>query len=450
MERIYLCIDLKSFYASVECVERGLDPLSTNLVVADPSRTEKTICLAVTPSLKAYGISGRARLFEVNQKIREIKQITGKQIDYIIAPPQMQLYIDYSAKIYSVYLKYVSHEDIHVYSIDEVFMDITQYLFPYNKNPKRMASAIIKEVLNTTGITATAGIGTNLFLAKIAMDIVAKHTDPDKDGTRIAFLDELQYKQLLWDHKPITDFWGIGKGISSKLASRGIYTMGDIAQTSIRYEDLLYRLFGINAELLIDHAWGIETCTIKDIKRYRPSANSLSSGQILSCNYSFEKAKLVVKEMVDALVLEMLEKGMATDSITLDIGYDRNAPSPIMHLDHYGHMSPKPSHGSAKLGLPTTSTKKIIDTALEIYDRIVDKDIGVRRITVIFNHVEPEAYQQLDLFSDTVQQEKEKSIQHTMLKIKRKYGKNAILKGMNFEDGATMRDRNKQIGGHKA
>lgn len=450
MNQLYLCIDLKSYYASVECVERGFDPLTTNLVVADASRSEKTICLAVSSSLKAYGLVGRPRLFEVEQKLKQIKMITGKEIPYSIATPRMQLYIDYSAKIYSIYLKYVSQEDIQVYSIDEVFMDISRYLKSYHGDAREMATTIIQNVMETTGITATAGIGSNLYLAKVAMDIVAKHATPDENGVRIAFLDEQRYKELLWDHRPITDFWGIGKGISSKLASRGIYTMGDIAQTSIYCEDILYKLFGVNAELLIDHAWGIESCTIADIKQYKPSTHSLSSGQVLPYNYSYEKGQLIIKEMVDSLALEMFDQGLSTNSITLHIGYDRHAASPVMKKNRYGFLSPKSAHGSVHLDMPTTSVSKLTNAAIGVYKQIVDRTIGIRRVTIIFSNMTENINQQLDLFSDTEQQEKEQRIQEAMLHIKKKYGKNAILRGMNFEDGATMRERNSQIGGHRA
>jgi DNA polymerase V len=504
--RYYIAIDLKSFYASVECMERGLDPLTTNLVVADESRTEKTICLAVTPSLKAYGIPGRARLFEIVQKVAEINKarinkapnmaFSGKSynsmelkanpslaLDYIAAPPQMALYLDYSTRIYNIYLKYVAHEDMHVYSIDEVFMDVTSYLNTYKMTPRELAATIIKDVMDTTGITATAGVGTNLYLCKIAMDIEAKHTEPDENGVRIAELDEMSYRQKLWGHRPITDFWRVGRGYARKLEENGLYTMGDVARCSIgdendyHNEDLLYKLFGINAELLIDHAWGWEPCTIKEIKEYKPSENSISSGQVLQCPYEFDKARLVVREMTDLLVLDLVDKGLVTDQMVLTIGYDiENLTDPTRRklykgtitTDHYGRQIPKHAHGSINLDRQTSSTHIIMDAVTKLFDRIVDKNLLVRRITVVANHVvdeksveKKEEFVQLDLFTDydalREQQEqeetaleREKRIQQAMLSIKKKYGKNAILKGMNLEEGATAKSRNSQIGGHKA
>jgi DNA polymerase V len=504
--RYYIAIDLKSFYASVECMERGLDPLTTNLVVADESRTEKTICLAVTPSLKAYGIPGRARLFEIVQKVAEINKarinkapnmtFSGKSynsvelkanpslaLDYIVAPPQMALYLDYSTRIYNIYLKYVAHEDMHVYSIDEVFMDVTAYLNTYKMTPRELASMIIKDVMDTTGITATAGIGTNLYLCKIAMDIEAKHAEPDENGVRIAELDEMGYRRKLWGHRPITDFWRVGRGYARKLEENGLYTMGDVARCSIgdendyHNEDLLYKLFGINAELLIDHAWGWEPCTIKEIKEYKPSENSISSGQVLQCPYEFDKARLVVREMTDLLVLDLVDKGLVTDQMVLTIGYDiENLTDPtrrklykgVITTDHYGRQIPKHAHGSINLDRQTSSTHIIMDAVTKLFDRIVDKNLLVRRITVVANHVvdeksveKKEEFVQLDLFTDydalREQQEqeetaleREKRIQQAMLSIKKKYGKNAILKGMNLEEGATAKSRNSQIGGHKA
>jgi DNA polymerase V len=504
--RYYIAIDLKSFYASVECMERGLDPLTTNLVVADESRTEKTICLAVTPSLKAYGIPGRARLFEIVQKVGEINKarinkapnmtFSGKSynsvelkanpslaLDYIVAPPQMALYLDYSTRIYNIYLKYVAHEDMHVYSIDEVFMDVTSYLNTYKMTPRELAATIIKDVMDTTGITATAGVGTNLYLCKIAMDIEAKHTEPDENGVRIAELDEMSYRRKLWGHRPITDFWRVGRGYARKLEENGLYTMGDVARCSIgdendyHNEDLLYKLFGINAELLIDHAWGWEPCTIKEIKEYKPSENSISSGQVLQCPYEFDKARLVVREMTDLLVLDLVDKGLVTDQMVLTIGYDiENLTDPTRRklykgaitTDHYGRQIPKHAHGSINLDRQTSSTHIIMDAVTKLFDRIVDKNLLVRRITVVANHVvdeksvkKKEEFVQLDLFTDydalREQQEqeetaleREKRIQQAMLSIKKKYGKNAILKGMNLEEGATAKSRNSQIGGHKA
>lgn len=468
---IYIAIDLKSFYASVECVERGLDPLTTNLVVADKSRTEKTICLAVSPSLKAYGIPGRARLFEVLQK--------AKGIDFITATPRMALYLEYSTKIYEVYLKYIAPEDIHVYSVDEVFMDVTAYLNIYKMTPKELAGRIIKDVFDTTGITATVGIGTNLYLCKVAMDIVAKHTEADENGVRIAELDELTYRKLLWKHQPITDFWRVGRGYAKRLAECGLFTMGDVARCSVgkenefHNEDLLYKMFGINAELLIDHAWGYEPCRMENIKAYKPEVNSLSSGQVLQNPYTFEKAKLVVREMVDLQVLDLVEKGLVTDQIVLTIGYDmenlkdskiRKAYKGEVVMDYYGRKVPKSAHGTANLGRKTASTMLITDAVLELYEQIVEKDLLVRRITLVANHVEDEKmandkeqYEQLNLFTnyEEVQKEqemlnRERHMQEAMLDIKKKYGKNAILKGMNLEEGATARMRNRQIGGHKA
>ncbi len=477
--KTYIAIDLKSFYASVECVERGLDPLTTNLVVADESRTEKTICLAVSPSLKKYGISGRARLFEVIQRCKEIKLSTGKEISYIIAPPRMQLYIDYSSRIYNIYMKYISPEDIHVYSIDEVFMDVSKYLKLYHNDKGQPLSVhelvmkMIKDVYAETGITATAGIGTNMYLAKIAMDIVAKYSEADAQGVRIAELDEMSYRQLLWEHKPLTDFWRVGRGISKKLEANGMYTMGDIARMSVSNlgygtgEDLLFELFGVDAELLIDHAWGMETCTMEDIKNYKPSTNSISSGQVLSCSYDFEKCRIVIREMVELQVLELVAKKLVTDSVTLDIGYDKNIGkrkySGPMAVDHYGRTVPKPAHGSCKLKEHTSSTEKLMDAVLEIYDRIADRNLSVKRITLAFGNVvdekkkEEEHFVQMDLFTDYEElekdkekQERERKMQEAMLKIQGKYGKNAILRGTNLQEGATTIERNQQIGGHKA
>ncbi len=475
--RIYIAIDLKSFYASVECVERGLDPLTTNLVVADESRTEKTICLAVSPSLKAYGISGRARLFEVVQKARKYK------LSYVTAPPRMSLYMDYSSRIYKIYLKYIAPEDIHVYSVDEVFMDITHYLKTYGMTPEELANTIIKDVYETTGITATAGIGTNMYLCKIAMDIVAKHAEPDANGARIAYLDEKLYRKMLWGHKPITDFWRVGRGYAKKLAEKGIYTMGDVARCSVGKpedyynEELLYKMFGINAELLIDHAWGYEPCTIADVKAYRPENNSLSQGQVLQCPYTSDKARLIVHEMADMLSLDLVDKRLVTDQIVLTIGYDiENLTNPLISskykgdisIDVYGRKIPKHAHGTINLKRQTSSSNMIIDAALELYDRIINKSLLVRRINIVANHVinendikHEEQYEQLDLFTDydevllkrKEEDEKllrERKMQEAVLSIKKKYGKNAVLKGMNFEEGATAISRNSQIGGHKA
>ena len=504
-QRVYIAIDLKSFYASAECASRGLDPLTTNLVVADSSRTEKTICLAVTPSLKAYGIPGRARLFEVNQAVRRInaqrlvsapdKTFTGSscfapelhqnpalKLDFLIAPPRMGHYMEVSTKIYEIYNRFVSPDDIHVYSIDEVFMDVTPYLSLYHCTARELAMRMIREVLRETGITATAGIGTNLYLAKIAMDIVAKHMPADKDGVRIAELDERSYRQQLWDHRPLTDFWRVGRGYSRKLEQNGLYTMGDIARCSLggAYspygESKLYKLFGVNAELLIDHAWGYESCTIRDIKAYVPQDHSVSSGQVLHCPYEADKARLVVREMAEALSLDLVEKGLQTDQVALAVGYDRESlqdPARMaayhgpVEADYYGRPSPKGVHGSIRLNEFTSSTRLIADAITALYDQIVHPSLLVRRMYVGAGHVLPKdevpenVPMQLDMFTDyhAEQQkrlrkkallEKEQRQQHAVLDIKKRFGKNAILKGMNYLEGATARDRNAQIGGHKA
>lgn len=491
---VYLAIDLKSFYASVECVERGLDPLDTHLVVADEKRTEKTICLAVTPALKAYGIPGRVRLFEVMQKAEMINRerlrkngyhaFSGAsasakaletdaslQLQYLVAPPQMAHYIQTSTQIYRIYLRYVAPEDIHVYSIDEVFIDISSYLKMYHCTPRALAERMIKAVLRETGITATVGIGSNLYLAKVAMDIVAKHMPADQDGVRIAQLDEISYRKQLWDHQPLTDFWRIGNGYQKKLSDSYLYTMGDIARCSLQNEDKLYRLFGVNAELLIDHAWGWEPCTIADIKAYRPENHSISQGQVLSCPYSRSKARLIVKEMTDQLVLDLVEKGLAADQVTLTVGYDgASVPDDyhgILQKDRYGKKIPKQAHGSRKLEYTTDSFQEILKAVLELFDQITDEKLMVRRMYVVANHVIPTAEVpeerpvQLNLFEDAtaIQQaqehrkmalEREHRLQKTLLAIKGRYGKNAILKGMNFQEGATARERNGQVGGHRA
>ncbi len=505
-QKTYIAIDLKSFYASVECVERGLDPLTANLVVADRSRTEKTICLSVSPALKAWGIPGRPRLFEVIQKVREINnkrrqespehRLTGSSaddrelrenlslaVDYVTAVPRMAFYMEYSTRIYNIYLKYIAPEDIHVYSIDEVLIDATGYLHTYRMSARELAMTMILDVLKTTGITAAAGIGTNLYLAKIAMDIVAKHITPDDNGVRIAWLDELEYRKLLWGHRPLTDFWRVGRGYAKKLEEHGLYTMGDIARCSIGKEhelyneDLLYRLFGINAELLIDHAWGWEPCTIADIKAYKPENRSLGSGMVLQCPYDFSQARLAVREMTDLLVLELVDKGMVTDQIVLTIGYDidslkssrtgKQYRGPLT-TDRYGRQIPKHSHGTEKLKRPTSSGKLIEEAVTALYDRIINPDLLVRRIQVTAcrvikeTAVQPEPVcEQMDLFTDYEAEEhkrqkeeraleRERKIQQAMLSIKKKYGKNAILKGMNLQDGSVARERNRQIGGHKA
>ena len=481
MGRVYMAIDLKSFYASVECRERGLDPLTTNLVVADSSRTDKTICLAVTPSLKSYGIPGRPRLFEVVQKVAEINarrlraapghtfrdsSIHGPslrrdptlKLDYLVAPPQMARYMEVSTQIYQIYLKYVAPSDIHVYSIDEVFMDVTDYLKTNGKTPHDFAMEIVRHVLRETGITATVGIGTNLYLAKVAMDIVAKHIRPDRDGVRVAALDEMRYRKLLWSHRPLTDFWRVGHGIAARLEANGLYTMGDVARCSLKNEEVLYRLFGVNAELLIDHAWGWEPCTMEAIKKYRPSANSLSSGQVLQSPYSFEKGKVIVREMTDLLVLDLVEKRLVTDQMVLHIGYDMESLSQAkgyhgdVEQDWYGRKVPKPAHGSVNLGRQTSSTTLIADAVMDLYDRIVDRRLLIRRVYVVANHVVDESRVegvQLNLFEEPVDTSRERSRQEAILAIRRKFGKNAILTGIDFEEGATTRERNNQIGGHR-
>ena len=454
-DKIYIAIDLKSFYASVEAVDLGLDPLTANLVVADPSRTEKTICLAVSPSLKAYGISGRARLFEVVQKVKQAnslrrsglpqRKFTGRscdakmlerdprlEIDYVIAPPQMAHYMEVSTKIYHIYLKYVAPEDIHVYSIDEVFMDVTHYLKTYQKTPRQLAQQMIQDVLENTGITATAGIGTNMYLCKIAMDIVAKHVDD-----HIGILDEFSYREQLWDHKPLSDFWRIGSRTEKKLAGYGIHTMGDIAMASLRSEDWLYKMFGIDAELLIDHAWGYETCRMSDIKNYHSEEHSLSNGQVLMRNYSFDEALVIVREMTDNLVLDLFEKGLVTSSLTLWIAYDHR----------YEHEASK---GTVKLERGSNSSKKIIDAVADLYLRIADRYTGIRRIEVCANRVAPESYVQYSLFDDPKQTDKERHLQEAVLNVKQRYGKNAIMRGSNLLECSTYRERNEQVGGHRA
>lgn len=457
MNRQYVAIDLKSFYASVECFERGLNPLTARLVVADESRTDKTICLAVSPALKAYGIPGRARLFEVKSRLAEIKQRTGEDIDFIIAPPRMAKYIDFSTTIYKTYLNYIAPEDIHVYSIDEVFIDVTAYLQTYKMTAHELTIKMIRDVLSRTGITATAGIGTNLYLAKIAMDITAKHMEADADGVRIAELNEYTYRKLLWDHKPITDFWRIGGGTARRLANNHMYTMGDIARRSLTDEERLYQIFGIDAEILIDHAWGIEPTTMEDIKSYKPSTNSLSSGQVLSTPYPVDKARIIVREMTELLVLDMVRKHVVTDNITLDINYDRENVDNgkykgELQVDHYGRLVPMHSHGTASLNKHTSSTALIVNALMELYDRIIDEELTVRRVTLSANNLKKEEdnYEQFDIFTDPEKEEQEKRLQNAMLAIQDKYGKNAILKGTNLLDGATTIARNGQIGGHKS
>ncbi len=454
-DRTYIAIDLKSFYASVECVERGLDPLTTNLVVADKSRTEKTICLAVTPSLKAYGLSGRCRLFEVEAKVNEIGRRTGHKPEYIAAVPRMSLYIEYSSKIYGIYLKYVSSEDIHVYSIDEVFMDVTGYLDLYKISAYELSRRIVKDVLTETGITATVGIAPNLYLCKLAMDIVAKHAEPDEYGARIAALDVMEYRRLLWDHRPMTDFWRTGPGTVRRLEQSGMYTMGDVARTSVYNEDLLYKIFGIDAEILIDHAWGIEPCTISDIKAFKPKVNSLSSGQVLSRPYNHAETAIVVREMAELLVLDLVDKGLMTDSITLDIIYDRinvddGSYKGEVQTDHYGRFIPKPVRGTVNFGAGTSSSSRIVNAVTELFEEITDPLLYARKIGMSANNVVEETFEQLDLFTNVEEREKEKKLQHAMLSAQKRFGKNAILKGTSLQSGATTIERNGQIGGHRA
>ena len=495
IKKQYIAIDLKSFYASVECAERNLDPLKTNLVVADASRTEKTICLAVSPSLKQYGIPGRARLFEVNQAVKKINQerlkkcpghkFIGKsfnddelkrnpylELDFIIATPQMSHYITKSTEIYKIYLKYIDSYDIHVYSIDEIFADVTKYLKTYKKTAAQIASMIIKDVYNSTGITATAGVGDNLYLAKVAMDILAKHAKENEDGVRVAYLSEMKYRQLLWDHLPLTDFWRVGHGLTKRLFKHGLLTMGDIARQSLIDEDVLYQEFGVNAELLIDHAWGYEPVTMEDIKSYEPENNSLSIGQVLPGPYEYEKAKLIIKEMAEALSLDMVAKGLLTDQIAISIGYDvkdLNQDNIVIDKDWYGRDVPKGNHSSINLEQFTSSTTLITEASVRLFDRLVNKKLHVRRVYIVATRVIKikevkqfeKDYEQLNLFIDYDELEKknkvtqdnleeESNLQKTIIKIKNKYGKNKILKGHDFEDGGTTRERNEQIGGHKA
>lgn len=456
-DHTYIAIDLKSFYASVECRERGLDPLKTNLVVADASRTSKTICLAVTPTLKAYGLSGRSRLFEVEAKAREIKAKTGKDLEYIVAPPHMSLYIQYSSLIYKIYLHYFSPEDIHVYSIDEVFIDATSYLKFYNIDAHTLTLKVIKDVLSQTGITATAGIAPNLYLCKIAMDIVAKHIPADKDGARIAELDEISYRQKLWAHKPITDFWRVGNGIAGRLSKVGLYTMGDIALQSLKNEQVLYDILGIDAEILIDHAWGYEPVTMKHIKNYKSSQKGISCGQVLSKPYEYEKARIVVREMAELMALDLFNKKLLSSSVFLWICYDKDSLlydsyEGQLVMDPYGRIMPKPVHGGCGLGTETNSSAVIIHAILKIFDKIVDPNLLIRRINMGANDVIPVEMRQPGLFDEDEEDshKKEDSLQKTRLKIIKRFGKNALLKGMNLQEGATTIERNAQIGGHKA
>lgn len=459
--RTYAAIDLKSFFASVECILRGLDPLKAKLVVADESRTEKTICLAVTPALKAYGIPGRARLFEVNQKVREVLRRTGEKIEFTIAKPQMAKYVEYSTKVYNVYLKYVSAEDIHAYSIDECFLDLTRYLKLYKKTARELVKTIIQDVFATTGITATGGIGTNLYLCKIAMDIMAKHVEAEADGVRIAELDEMSYRRQLWSHRPLTSFWQVGRGIAERLencrlnAGRGIYTMGDIARVSVKNPEALYKLFGVNAEILIDHAWGYEPCTIADIKKSKPRNRSTGEGQVLQDPYPFDKARLVVREMVDTVSMTLIAHDLVTNAMVLTVGYDReNVDKGIYHgvtvTDFYGRTIPKPAHGTASIGYYTSSQSVMADAVMKLFDRIVDPKLTVRRLNLVAADIVDASHEQYDLFTDVQKQEKEKKRLKAELLIKKRFGKNAIVKGMDLQEGATTIERNGQIGGHRA
>lgn len=459
-QRTYIAIDLKSFYASVECVDRGLDPLTAKLVVADATRTDKTVCLAVTPALKAHGIAGRARLFEVKQRIEEIYRQKGYRIDFITATPRMKRYMEVSTKIFGIYLNYLSSEDIIAYSIDEIFADITDYLTTYGCSAHELVIRMIRDILSQTGITATAGIGTNLFLAKIAMDIEAKHSPADADGVRIAELDEMSFRRKYWTHRPLTDFWRIGPGIASRLEANRMYTLGDVARCSLQREELLYKLFGVNAELIIDHAWGWEPCTIKDIKKNKPACKSISSAQVLSSPYEFTKARTIVREMSDSLALDLVSRHMLTDQLVLGIGYNSQdiiGHSPYQGLtetDRYGRQRPKGVHGSINLDRQTSSGIAITEAAVKLFDRLASRSLFIRRIYLVANHTidESKAESQLNLFEQDqlLMDEKEHRRQKAILEIKRKYGKNAILKGVNFEEGATMIERNCQIGGHKA
>ena len=459
--RTYAAIDLKSFFASVECILRGLDPLKAKLVVADESRTEKTICLAVTPALKVYGIPGRARLFEVNQKVREVERRTGEKVEFLIAKPQMAKYVEYSTKVYNVYLKYVSAEDIHAYSIDECFLDLTKYLKLYKKTARELVKTIIQDVFATTGITATGGIGTNLYLCKIAMDVMAKHVEADADGVRIAELDEMSYRRQLWSHRPITSFWQVGRGIAARLekcylnGGRGIYTMGDIAHVSVKNPDALYKLFGVNAEILIDHAWGYEPCTIADIKRAKPQSQSMGEGQVLQDPYPFDKARLVVREMVDTVSMRLVENDLVAKGMVLTVGYDReNVDKGIYHgetvQDFYGRTVPKPAHGTANIGHYTSSQSAFADAVMQLFDRIVNPELTVRRLNLVAIDVVDEGHEGFDLFTDVQKQEREKKRLKAELLIKKRFGKNAIVKGMDLQEGATTIERNGQIGGHRA
>jgi len=484
VKKIYICIDLKSFYASVECVERGLDPIKTNLVVADVSRTDKTICLAVSPALKKYGIPGRERLFEVKQKVKEInnsrklnnnnKKFTGKscnedelvdlnkELDFVIATPRMKCYMNYSAKIYNIYLKYVSSDDIYAYSIDEVFIDISSYLHTYKMTARELITKMIQDVYEATGITATGGIGTNLYLAKVAMDIVAKHVDANENGVRIAGLDVIAYRKLLWTHRPLTDFWRVGKGYSKKLEDNGIYTMGDIAKTSLDNEILLFKLFGVNAEFLIDHAWGVEPITMKEIKKFKPKATSLGSGQVLHTPYNYQKAKLVLKEMADSLSLELTKKNFLTNELVLTISYDKENMDYYTgdtKIDYYGRCLPKSAHGTIRLEYYTSSSKIITAYFSKLYDKIINKKLTIRKISIVsinlISSTSESNFKQLNLFTEDnderfLNDKNEENLQKTLLSIKEKYGNNSIIKGMDLTEGGTTIARNEQVGGHRA
>lgn len=475
-KRTYIAIDLKSFYASVECHERGLDPLKANLVVADQSRTSKTICLAVSPALKAFGIPGRARLFEVESKVKKINiENPGLNLTFITAVPRMQLYLDYSTDVYKIYLKYIAPEDIHVYSVDEVFMDVTAYLRTYNMTARELAVTIIHDVLKTTGITATAGIADNLYLCKAAMDIVAKHIPADSDGVCIAELDELSYRKILWNHRPLTDFWRIGMGTANKLEENGMYTMGDVARCALQNEDILFKMFGKNAEYLIDHAFGRETAVIKDIKDYKPKDRSIGEGQVLHCPYDFEKSSVIIREMAYDIAEKLLEKHLVTDQIVINVGYDISnlTDSEVRHKYHgqitkdwYGREVPQVSHGSIRIDVPTSSSRKIADASSELFDKIANHDLLIRRVYITAGHVYSEKdvkeeFEQLELFTDydminnkkkaeNDRIQKERKIEEASIDIKKRFGKNAIVRGTDFRDGATSLDRNLQIGGHKA
>ena len=455
-ERTYAAIDLKSFYASVECVERGLDPITTCLVVADPSRGKNTICLAVTPELKKYGLSGRCRMFQVLQKVEEIRRQTGKKIEYIVAPPRMALYMEYSSRIYGIYLKYFCHEDIHVYSIDEVFIDLTTYLPLYKSDGESLCRRVILDVFNTTGITATAGLGPNLFLCKVAMDIMAKRTPPDEWGVRIALLDEISFRQKLWNHRPLTDFWRIGQGTARRLERNCLFTLGDVARRSLNPvgERKLYKIFGIDAEILIDHAWGYEPCTMAHIKNYKPENKSIVSGQVLPHPYPFQQARLVVQEMTELLALELMEQGLVAPQFSLGVGYNAckegdgyNGP---VRIDHYGRIVPKSAHGNAFVGNPTCLASIMVAAVLEVFDKIVNPNLLVHRIHICAVNLVPKTSVQPELFDQDEVLKKEDNLQSTLLRIQHKFGKNAVIKGHDLEEGGTKRERNQQIGGHRA